>query len=76
VATEALELRRESGRLSAEQVKAGVTVMSNQLSSEAALAKAEADLLAANLGYRLAEAELLRAMGRTRGRDGRPTAQG
>jgi len=65
VATEALELRRESGRLSAEQVKAGVTVMSNQLSSEAALAKAEADLLAANLGYRLAEAELLRAMGRT-----------
>jgi len=65
VATEALELRREAGRLSAEQVKAGVTVMSNQLSSEAALAKAEADLLAANLGYRLAEAELLRAMGRT-----------
>jgi len=65
VATEALELRRESGRLSGEQVKAGVTVMSNQMSSEAALAKAEADLLAANLGYRLAEAELLRAMGRT-----------
>ncbi len=65
VATEALELRRESGRLSGEQVKAGVTVMSNQLSSEAALAKAEADLLAANLGYRLAEAELQRAMGRT-----------
>lgn len=65
VATEALELRRESGRLSGEQVKAGVTVMSNQMSSEAALAKSEADLLAANLGYRLAEAELQRAMGRT-----------
>ncbi|MEN6604729.1 MAG: TolC family protein [Bryobacteraceae bacterium] len=65
VATEALELRRESGRLSGEQVKAGVTVMSSQMSSEAALAKAEADLLAANLGYRLAEAELQRAMGHT-----------
>ncbi len=64
VAAEALELRRETARLSAEQVKAGVATSSGALSSEAALAKAEADLLAANLGYRLAEAELLRAMGR------------
>ena len=65
VGREALELRRESERLSGEQVKAGVTVESGQLSLLASLAKAEADLLAANLGYRLAEAELLRAMGRT-----------
>lgn len=65
VAREALELRRETERLSAEQVKAGVAVLSGQLSSGAVLAKAEADLLAANLGYRLAEAELQRTMGRT-----------
>jgi len=65
VAREALDLRRETERLSGEQLKAGVTVLSGQLSSQAALAKAEADLLAANLGYRLAEAELQRAMGKT-----------
>jgi outer membrane protein TolC len=65
VAREALELRRESERLSSEQVKAGVSVLSGQLSAQAVLAKAEADLLAAGLGYRLAEAELQRAMGHT-----------
>jgi outer membrane protein TolC len=65
VAQEALELRRESERLAAEQVRAGLSVLSGQFAAQAALAKAEADLLAAGLGYRMAGVELQRVMGRT-----------
>jgi outer membrane protein TolC len=65
VAQEALELRRESERLASEQVRAGVSVLSGQFAAQAALAKAEADLLAAGLGYRMAGVELQRAMGHT-----------
>jgi multidrug efflux pump subunit AcrB/outer membrane protein TolC len=64
VAREALALRREAARLTGDQFKAGVTVLANHRAAEAALAKAEADALAAELGYRLARAELDRTMGR------------
>jgi outer membrane protein TolC len=63
VAREALELRRESARLAADQLDVGVVTASKAREAEAALAKAEADLLAAGLGARLARAELDRAAG-------------
>ncbi len=63
VAREALELRRESARLASDQLDAGIVTASKAREAEAALAKAEADALAAGLGARLARAELDRAAG-------------
>ena len=63
VAREAESLRKESVRLAADQLEAGVITASKARESEAALAKAEADALAASLGARLARAELDRAAG-------------
>jgi outer membrane protein TolC len=64
VADEALKLRREMDRLAAEQLSAGVALSAARTEAKANLAKAEADALAAGLGYRLARAELDQAMGR------------
>jgi len=64
VADEALKLRREMDRLASEQLSAGVVLSAARTEAKANLAKAEADTLAAGLGYRLARAELDQAMGR------------
>ena len=64
VADEVLKLRREMDRLAGEQLSAGVALSAARTEAKANLAKAEADALAAGLGYRLARAELDRAMGR------------
>ncbi|QEM69925.1 MMPL family transporter [Geobacter sp. FeAm09] len=63
VAREALQLRKEQLRLSANRVKAGATTAARHAESVAAVAKAEADELQAELGYRLAQAELERIAG-------------
>jgi outer membrane protein TolC len=65
VAREALALRQESERLSAERVKAGVLLPASYKESQAAVAGGEADTLQAELNYRLATAELDRAIGRS-----------
>lgn len=65
VAGEALVLRREAERLSSDQLETGVAVLAAYKENAAALAKAEADALAAQLGFQLAQAELERTMGRT-----------
>jgi outer membrane protein TolC len=64
VAREALALRREQERLNRDQHEAGVNVLAAYREASAALAKAEADALAADLNYRLARAELERTVGR------------
>ena len=64
VAAEALVLRREAERLSSDQLETGVVVLAAHKENAAALAKAEADALAAQLGFQLAQAELERTMGR------------
>jgi multidrug efflux pump subunit AcrB len=63
VATEALKLQRENQRLSADRVKAGTTTRLRHAESVAAVRKAELDELQAELGYRLALAELDRIAG-------------
>jgi multidrug efflux pump subunit AcrB len=63
VAREALALRRESMRLSADRLKAGVITDATYNESVAAVRKAESDELQAELGYRLARAELDRITG-------------
>ncbi len=63
VATEALKLQRENQRLSADRVKAGTTTRLRHAESVAAFRKAELDELQAELGYRLALAELDRIAG-------------
>lgn len=65
VAGEALALRKESARLAVDQLEAGVITPSKAREAAAAEAKAEAELLAAGLGARLARAELDRAAGLT-----------
>jgi len=62
-AKKAQELRREELRLRSGQVETGLTLSTEKTKAEAGLAKAEADLLAAQLGYRLAFAELKQKIG-------------
>lgn len=64
VAREALALRRESARIGSDQLGAGVIAPAAFAEASAAAAQAEADALRAELGYRLAFAELERAAGR------------
>jgi outer membrane protein TolC len=64
VAREALALRQESERLNADRVKAGVLLPASYTESEAAVAGGEADMLQAELNYRLTKVELDRAIGR------------
>jgi outer membrane protein TolC len=63
VAEEAAALRRESLRLSNDQLDTGVIVKAVYQKTGAELAKSEAELLQAELGYRLAKAEFDQAMG-------------
>ena len=65
LAQEATALRRESARLSSDQMDAGVIVKSTYEEAGADAAKSEAELLQAELGYRLAKAEFDQAMGLT-----------
>jgi outer membrane protein TolC len=63
VAHEALALRREAFRLSSDQFEMGVVTQAGHRESQADLDKAEADALEAECGYRLAMADLNRAIG-------------
>jgi outer membrane protein TolC len=65
LAQEAAALRRESARLSSDQMDAGVIVKATYEEAGADAAKSEAELLQAELGYRLAKAEFDQAMGLT-----------
>jgi outer membrane protein TolC len=67
VADEALALRRESERLAANRVAAGVAPESARREAEAATRKAEADRLQAAMGVLLARAELDRVAGKAAG---------
>lgn len=63
VAREAVALWRESERIAADQFDVGVLVNAGYREAQAARSKSEADLLQAELGYRLAVAELERIVG-------------
>jgi outer membrane protein TolC len=63
VATEALALRRESERLTGEQLKAGVVAEAKNKQAEAATRRSELDELQARLAHELALAEVRRAAG-------------
>ena len=63
VAQEALALRREGERLSAQQLRAGVTSEAKNAEAVAATRSAEADELQARLAYELATAEMARIAG-------------
>ena len=62
-ASEALELRRESERLTRDQFELGLAVKSAYVESQAARASAEADLFRAEAGWRLALAEMKKQIG-------------
>jgi multidrug efflux pump subunit AcrB/outer membrane protein TolC len=64
VAREALALRLETERLSANQIKAGTTTRAKFAESSAAVKKAELDELQSLLSYQLAQAELNQIVGR------------
>jgi multidrug efflux pump subunit AcrB/outer membrane protein TolC len=64
VAREAVTLQKENERLNADRMKAGVIEQAQYAESVAAVKKAEWEELRANLGYRLARAELDRIAGR------------
>src|SRR5208283_975994 len=64
VTGEAVVLQKENQRLSAERMEAGVIKKAQYAESVAAVKKAEWEMLQANLGYRLALAELNRIAGR------------
>jgi outer membrane protein TolC len=63
VAREAVELRKESERLTRDQVELGLALKSALLDAQAAHAAAESDLLRAEAGWRLAWAELRKQAG-------------
>ncbi len=67
VADKVLALRRESERLSKNQVTQGVVTVANTLEASSATYKSQADLLQANLNYMLAWAELKQTIGQTPG---------
>jgi len=64
VAERAVAVRREAQRIGADQVELGVTTLLARKVAEAALAEAESQQLEAQLGLRLAQAELARTLGR------------
>jgi outer membrane protein TolC len=68
VAQEVLVARREAARLQRDQSEVGLTASSEAAQARFDEAQAEADFLAAELEYRLARAELARAVGRAEGR--------
>jgi outer membrane protein TolC len=63
LAGEVLALRREAARIKVDQVSSGLVLSTEGVEAEAAVASAEADALAAEAGYRVAVAELKRAVG-------------
>ena len=63
VAQEALALRQEGGRISGNQLKAGLTSDARNAEAVAATSGAEADELQARLSYELALAEIARITG-------------
>lgn len=63
VAREAVELRKESERLTRDQVEFGLALKSALLDAQASHASAESDLLRAEAGWRLAWAELRKQAG-------------
>jgi multidrug efflux pump subunit AcrB/outer membrane protein TolC len=65
VASEAVMLQKENQRLSANRMEDGVIKKAQYAESVAAVKKAEWEELQANLGYRLARAELDRLVGRS-----------
>ena len=67
VADQVVALRRESERLSHNQVTQGVVTVSNTLEAVSATYKSQVDLLQANLNYMLAWAELKQTIGQTPG---------
>ena len=67
VATQVAKLRQESERLTTDQSRQGVVLVSDVRHASAASYKAKADLLQASLGYLLAHAELERTLGHTPG---------
>lgn len=67
VAQEALALRREGERLSAQQLRAGVTSEAKNAEAVAATRSAEAEELQARLAYELATAEMARIAGSATG---------
>jgi outer membrane protein TolC len=67
VADQVVALRRESERLSKNQVTEGVVTVANTLEATSATYKSQVDLLQANLNYMLAWAELKQTVGQTPG---------
>ena len=67
VANQVVALRRESERLSKNQVTEGVVTVANTLEAASATYKSQVDLLQANLNYMLAWAELKQTIGQTPG---------
>jgi outer membrane protein TolC len=67
VANQVVALRRESERLSHNQVTEGVVTVANTLEATSATYKSQVDLLQANLNYMLAWAELKQTIGQTPG---------
>jgi outer membrane protein TolC len=67
VADQVVALRRESERLSKNQVTQGVVTVANTLEASSATYKSQVDLLQANLNYMLAWAELKQTIGQTPG---------
>jgi outer membrane protein TolC len=65
VAQEAVKYRTEEYKLKKDRLDAGLTLQRDVLETQAALLKAEADLFAAQLNYRLALTELQNATGGT-----------
>jgi multidrug efflux pump subunit AcrB/outer membrane protein TolC len=64
LAEEVLALRREALRIKDDQLASGLVLASDDGAAQAALASAEADWLTAEVGLRIAVAELRRAAGR------------
>ncbi len=67
VADQVVALRRESERLSKNQVTQGVVTVANTLEAASATYKSQVGLLQANLNYMLARAELKQTIGQTPG---------
>jgi outer membrane protein TolC len=67
VASEVVTLRTESERISENQLKQGVMLVSSRRQASAKTYQAQADLLQAQLAYMLAQAELQQTIGRTPG---------
>ena len=67
VARQVVSLRDENDRLAANQLAYGEVQVADRRQASSARYKAQADLLQASLGHRLARAELEQAVGRTPG---------